>query len=200
MQQTSDGGYIVAVDTTAFGSGLTDLWVLKLDSVGNIQWQKTYGGISWDDAEYIQQTDDNGYIVCGDTFPFGAGDEDLWILKLDSSGNVQWQKTYGGIGKEGEARFIQQTSDGGYIVADGTMSYGAGGKDLWVLKLDSSGNIEWQKTYGGIGEEGEEGLSMQQTTDGGYIVANHTSSFGAGLADLWVLKLDSDGNIQWQKT
>jgi uncharacterized delta-60 repeat protein len=197
IQQTSDGGYIVAGETESFGAGNFDLWVLKLDSSGNIQWQKTYGGSDRDWAYSIQQTSDGGYIVAGETYSFGAGDSDFWVLKLDSSGNIQWQKTYGGTDYD-SANSIQQTSDGGYIVAGGTDSFGAGWGDFWVLKLDADGNIQWQKTYGGT--DGDRARSIQQTKDGGYIVAGHTYSFGAGYSDFWVLKLDANGNIQWQKT
>ena len=197
IQQTSDGGYIVAGYTNSFGAGGTDVWVLKLDANGNVQWQKTYGGSSDDYAYSIQQTSDGGYIVAGYTESFGAGYADVWVLKLDANGNVQWQKTYGGSGWD-EAYSIQRTLDGGYIVAGWTDSFGAGGTDAWVLKLDANGNVQWQKTYGGSRDDYAN--SIQQTSDGGYIVAGWTYSFGAGYADVWVLKLDANGNVQWQKT
>jgi len=140
IQQTSDGGYIVAGYTGSSGAGLADFWVLKLKSDGTVDWQKTYGGGGYDSASSIQQTSDGGYIVAGVTTSFGAGGYDFWVLKLDGSGNVQWQKTYGGTGND-YANSIQQTTDGGYIVAGVTTSFGAGG-DFWVLKLDSSGNVQ----------------------------------------------------------
>jgi hypothetical protein len=199
IQQTSDGGYIVAGNTKYFGAGGSDIWVLKLDQNGNIQWQKTYGGPDWDIASSIQQTSDGGYIVAGDTRSFGAGGWDIWVLKLDQNGNIQWQKTYGGRSDD-SASSIQQTSDGGYIVAGDTRSFGAGDLDIWVLKLDQNGNIQWQKTYGGPMDDYNSSPSIQQTSDGGYIVAGDTKSFGAGRWDIWVLKLDQNGNIQWQKT
>ena len=139
IQQTSDGGYIVA-GTTSFGAGINDIWILKLDQTGTVSWQKTYGGSGDDDAYSIQQTTDGGYIVAGSTSSFGAGNYDMWILKLDQTGTVSWQKTYGGSG--GDCAYsIQQTSDGGYIVAGYTTSFGAGNDDMWILKLDSNGNI-----------------------------------------------------------
>jgi len=196
IQQTSDGGYIVAGVTSSFGAG-GDAWVLKLDASGDVVWQKTYGGGYHDWANSIQQTSDGGYIVAGGTSSFGAGYDDVWVLKLNASGDVVWEKTYGG-GDNDFARSIQQTSDSGYIVAGGTWSFGAGLTDFWVLKLDASGDVVWQKTYGGGGED--EARSIQQTSDGGYIVAGRTSSFGAGLWDFWVLKLDASGQVLWQKT
>ena len=197
IQQTSDGGYIVAGYTSSFGAGSDDIWVLKLDSAGNVTWQKTYGGSSHDYANSIQQTNDGGYIIAGYTSSFGAGGADIWILKLDSSGNVTWQKTYGGSSYD-FAYSIQQTGDGGYIVAGYTNSSGVGGDDIWILKLDLSGNITWQRTYGG--SSSEVAHSIQQTSDGGYIIAGSTNSFGVAYTDFWVLKLDSSGNVTWQKT
>jgi hypothetical protein len=192
IQQTSDGGYIVAGYTQSFGAGFTDFWALKLDASGQVVWQKTYGGGNDEVANSIQQTSDGGYIVAGWTRSFGAGGPDLWALKLDASGQVVWQKTYGG-GNDEVANSIQQTSDGGYIVAGLS-----GSSDFWVLKLDASGQVLWQKTYGGGGLD--YAYSIQQTSDGGYIVAARTFSFGAGNWDVWALKLDASGQVLWQKT
>ncbi|MDI6733382.1 MAG: hypothetical protein QME16_05630, partial [Planctomycetota bacterium] len=163
---------------------------LKLTSTGSIDWQKTYGGTGSDSAQSIQQTSDGGYIVAGVTQSFGTGSADFWVLKLTSTGSIDWQKTYGGTGYD-RANSIQQTADGGYVVAGNTTSFGAGSNDFWVLKLNNDGTVAWQKTYGGTG--GETANSIRQTADGGYIVAGNTPSFGAGSADFWVLKLNPDG-------
>jgi uncharacterized delta-60 repeat protein len=174
-----------------------DFIVFRLSSDGSIEWNKTYGGIKDDYVYSIQQTSDGGYIVAGETSSFGAGQEDIWVLKLALDGTVEWQKTYGG-GSSDRAYSIQQTIDGGYIVAGSTTSFGAGLTDFIVLKLFSDGAVEWQKTYGG--SKNESARSIQQTVDGGYIVAGETGSFGTGEEDIWVLKLFSDGSIEWQKT
>jgi hypothetical protein len=197
FQITSDGGYIVAGGAYSFSAEDYDAWVLKLTSSGDIEWKNTYGGGSGDRALSIQQTEDGGYIVAGWTHSFGAGGSDLWILKLTSSGDIEWQRTYGGSTSD-NAYSVQQTSDGGYIVAGETESFGAGNDDIWVLKLSSTGTIDWQRTYGGSGDDW--GEYIRETSDGGYIVAGATESFGAGLADLWVLKLTSSGDIEWQRT
>ncbi len=116
-------------------------WIIKLDSYGSASWQKTFGGYGWEEALSIKQTTDGGYIVAGYSSAFGVGySDDFWILKLDTSGDPTWQKTYGSIGQD-RASFIQQTSDGGYIVAGHTNSFGAGNADSWILKLDSNGDI-----------------------------------------------------------
>ncbi len=191
--QTTDGGYIIVSESKSFGAGNYDIWVLKLNSDGTVNWQKTYGGSNDDLPQSIQQTTDGGYIMVGETKSFGAGNKDMWILKLNTDGTVNWQKTYGGT-LEDEAESVWQTSDGGYVVAGDTNSFGVGNKDLWILKLNTDGSVNWQKTYGGTLEDGG-AESVRQTSDGGYIVAGYTESFGVGGVDLWVLKIDSNGNI-----
>ncbi|MDD5224299.1 MAG: hypothetical protein PHE84_09925 [bacterium] len=197
IQQTSDGGYIVAGCTDGFNAIACDAWVLKLKPDGTVAWQKTYGGniynnggMTTDPSSEIKQTSDGGYILAGFTYPAPMN---LWVLKLNSDGTVAWQKTYNG----NYAHSIQQTSDGGYILAGETTSFGAGGTDFWVLKLNPDGTVAWQKTYGGTG--GDYPYSIQQTSDGGFVIAGHTTSFGAGGYDAWVLKLNPDGTVAWQK-
>ena len=199
IQETLDGGYIVAGETQSFGAGDWDLWILKLDAAGAIQWQKTYGGPGVDkcSADPIVQTTDGGYVVTGLTESFGAGGTDVWVLKLDENGVIQWQKTYGGGGNE-EAHAMRQTLDGGYVVAAFGNSFGLGQLDVWILKLDTNGAVQWQKAVGGDGTETV--WSVHQTSDGGCVVTGGTESFGAGQEDLWLLKLGQDGVVQWQKT
>jgi hypothetical protein len=199
--QSSDGGYVVAGWTKSFGAGYSDMYVVKLDSSGNVQWTKTIGGSKDDLALSIIQSSDGGYVVAGWTKSFGAGSLDMYVVKLDSSGNVQWTKTIGG----GSSLFavdyafsIIQSSDGGYVVAGKTLSFGAGGYDFYVVKLDSSGNVQWTKTIGG--SDWDEARSIIQSSDGGYVVAGYTYSFGADYSDIYVVKLDSWGNVQWTKT
>jgi len=199
IYQASDGGYVVTGYTASYGAGAIDVWLLKLGADGAVQWQKTYGGRAEDEAVGIQQTLDGGYIVAGETDSFGAGDWDVWLLKLGADGAVQWQKTYGGPRSETtSADPVQQTADGGYIVTGRTASFGAGGYDVWMLKLDENGTVQWQKTYGGPGDD--EAHAVRQTLNGGYVVAGYTASFGAGATDIWVIKLDGQGTILWQKT
>ena len=197
IKQTSDGGYIATGYTESFGAGNSDVWLLKLDGSGNVIWQKTYGGTGRDYTFDAQQTEDGGYLVTGMTNSFSAGDLDVWLLKLDGSGNVTWEKTYGGIGDDSAAS-VRQTEDGGYIVAGGTSSFGAGSSDFWLLKLDGSGNVTWEKAYGGTGYD--YAMSIKQSFDKGYIVAGYTSSFGVTNSGMWIIKVDENGVITWQKT
>jgi uncharacterized delta-60 repeat protein len=197
IEQTSDGGYIVAGETRSTSAGYADFWVLKLDSGGSVTWQKVYGGNSWDTACSVRQTSDGGYIVAGETDSFGVDSGDFWVLKLTSDGAVAWQKAYGG-GENDEAYSVHETSNGGYIVAGETASFGAGLYDAWVLGLSSDGSVIWQKTYGGGNYD--HAHSVQQTSDGGYIVSGCTRSFGQSYYDVWVLKLETTGWVTWQKT
>jgi hypothetical protein len=192
IQQTSDGGYIVAGETTSYGAVGVDALVFKLKSDGTIDWWISYGGAKDDRARSVQQTSDAGFIVAGETNSFGAGDLDIWVLKLNASGTVQCQKTYGGT-KDDAAYSVQQTSDGGYIVAGKTSSFGNIYGDIWVLKVNDNGDIDWQKTYGG--NDSNSANAVGQTADGGYVVAGETSDFGAGDADVCVLKLKNNGEI-----
>jgi len=197
VQQTSDGGYIVAGVTTSFGASNGDFFLVKTDANGNVIWAKTYGGTDNDLAYSVQQTSDGGYILAGWTLSFGAGSWDIFFIKTDANGNIQWTKTYGGTGED-LAYSVQQTSDGGYIVAGYTGSFGAGSSDFFLIKTDANGNLQWAKTYGGISHD--EAYSVQQTSDGGYIVAGRTWSFGAGNWDILLIKTDANGNIIWAKT
>lgn len=181
----------------------------------NIEWQKTFGGTGNEEAFEIKKTNDNGFIAVGTTTSNDGnvsgnhGMTDAWVTKFDNSGNLQWQKTLGGSNIDG-MRSVQQTTDGGYIAAgytnsaDGDITANQGLNDLWVVKLDNSGNIQWQKTFGGTKDD--TGNNIQQTNDGGYIVIGNAESTDGditenqGQSDLWFIKLDATGNMQWQKT
>jgi len=188
---TKDGGYIVAGVTSSFGNGRMDVYLIKIDKNGNKIWQKTYGGSDWDGANAITPTKDGGYIVAGVTFSFGNGGGDVYLIKIDKNGNKIWQKTYGGS-KDDEANAITPTKDGGYIVAGGTFSFGNGGEDVYLIKIDENGNKIWQKTYGG--SKDDEAYAITPTKDGGYIVAGGTESFGNGGWDVYLIKIDKNGN------
>ncbi len=197
MVQTIDGGFAMAGNTNSFGAGSNDFWLVKTDAAGNKQWNKTYGGNGSDLAVTVFQTSDGGFAIAGLTSSFGAGGMDAWLVKTDSAGNMQWNKTYGGTGAD-YAFSVVQTGDGGYAVSGPTASFGAGSMDVWLFKTDASGNMVWNKTYGGTGYEWMD--QMIKTADGGYAISGYTSSFGAGGTDVWLVKADASGNMQWNKT
>ncbi len=197
VRQTTDGGYIAAGCTSSSGAGGEDFWLLKVDSAGDLSWAQAYGGSSDDCAQSVRQTTDGGYIAAGYTSSSGAGSGDAWLLKVDSAGGLSWSQTYGGSSAD-YAYSVRQTADGGYVVAGNTSSSGAGGSDVWVLKLDASGNETWSKTYGASGDD--YAYSIQEITGTGYIVAGSTESYGAGGSDVWVLLLNELGNQVWTGT
>ena len=159
------------------------------------EWNKTYGGNNDDWAYFVQPTTDNDYIVVGLTRSFGAGNEDIWLIKVDKEGNEIWNKTYGG--SKGERGYCVQQINDGYIVVGYTMSFGAGGYDIWLIKVDKEGNEIWNKTYGG--KRNEYGGTIKEVNEG-YIILGQTYSFGAGKGDIWLIKVDKEGNEIWNKT
>lgn len=228
-KQTPDGGYIVIGATKSsdgdvlnFHTSLTanDIWVLKLNANGVIQWQKALGGYDDDIASDVQITTDGGYIIAGNSSSNdgdvtghhgAAGSPDAWIVKLDVNGNIEWEKSYGGTGAE-FARSIIQTADKGYIFA-GEANFNNGdvsgvhynnNYDCWIVKIDSAGTLQWQKCLGG--SNSERAYSIMQASTGGYIIGAVAESNNGDLTtnhggyDYWVIKSDSLGNIQWQKT
>jgi len=221
IERTNDGGYIIAGYTSSSQGDITlnhgqdDFWVVKIDAAGNIQWQKSLGGSSIDRAYAIHQTLDGGYIVAGNTLSHDGdvtGNKislDYWVIKLDNNGNIVWEKTYGGTKNE-YLYSLQVTPDGGYIAAgftesnDGDVTSNHGGRDIWIVKLNVAGTIQWQKSFGGSNDE--EAFSVQPSSDGGYIVAGYTLSndgdinFNHGGKDIWVIKLSSNGSLQWEKS
>jgi len=251
VQQTDDGGYIVTGSTMSFGAGDSDVYLIKTDANGDTLWTRTYGGVNRDDGNDVQQTQDGGYIITCETWSYGAGEEDVYLIKTDINGDALWTRTFGGFncdeglsvrqtsdggyiivggsnsyvsqpwhydvyliktdvegnalwmrtfgGDQGDIGYsIQQTPDEGYIIAGGTVSYGAGGFDVYLIKTDAVGDTLWTRAYGG--SNSEEGYSVQLTIDGGYIIAGYTYSYGAGNKDVYVIKTDALGDTVWTKT
>ncbi len=220
VQETSDGGYIAAGFTYSTNGdiignhGGTDMLVVKYNNIGTVEWKRTYGGTGIEWAYAIEVTSDGGYIAAGyaelnnGDVSGNHGGKDAWVVKLNSTGAIHWQKCLGGSGWD-EAWAIKVTTDGGYIVAgrsnstNGDVTGNHGGLDYWVVKLNSSGIIEWQKCLGGTGED--DAYAVRQTSDGGYIVTGETASNNGDVTgnhgdfDYWVVKLSTTGNLEWQK-
>jgi hypothetical protein len=197
IQETSEGGFIIAGLTQSFGAGGADVYLIKTDSLGDTIWTKTYGDIEWDESWSVYQTSDKGFIITGWTESFGAGSGDVYLIKTDSLGDTLWTRSYGGI--DGDAgKFVQETSVGGFIIAGWTQSFGAGGADVYLIKTDSQGDTLWTKTYGS--SDNDYANSIQETFNGGFIIIGWTFSFGAGSADVYLIKTDSIGDSLWTKT
>jgi uncharacterized delta-60 repeat protein len=227
VQQTDDGGYILAGESdsqdgdVSGNHGKWDGWVVKLKPNGELEWQKSFGDYDFDRANSIRQTSDGGFVFAGlvSSRSKKHSKRDMWVVKLKSNGSLEWEKRLGGSESE-EAQSIQETSDGGYIVAgnsdsnDGDVSGIHGGmilkgfvlypRDFWVVKLHADGAIAWQRILGG--SEHDFGRAVQQTVDGGYIVTGYTKSEegdiseNRGRDDFWVVKLKTDGTLDWQKS
>jgi hypothetical protein len=196
VQETPDGGYIMVGYTKSFSVAFGDVYLLKTDSAGDTLWTKTYGGIGEDWGVSVKQTPDDGYIIAGITWSFGAGGWDAYLLRTNAWGDTLWTKTYGGPESE-YALSIQETFDYGYIIAGWIEPFESGDVyDVYLVKIDSDGGLLWEKTFGT--EDLDYGHSVCVAPDGGYIVAGCTYSVGEG--DLYLVKTDSNGNTLWTKT
>lgn len=233
---TSDGGYLISGNSnsdisgnkTENSKGFDDYWILKLDSLGNIQWQKTIGGNANDDFPEVIETPDMGFIIAGLSYSgisgdksetqirlsiFDPGQPDYWVVKISSTGIIEWENTIGTIGAD-VAVSVLNAYNGGYIIggySDGNISFdktedSKGGNDIWVMKLDTTGAIVWQKTIGG--NDKDELRNMISTPDGGYLlsaisnsnISSDKTENSKGGDDFWLVKIDPQGNILWDKT
>jgi hypothetical protein len=221
VKQTKDGGFIIAgransIDGDVTGNhGSLDYWVVKLNNIGGLEWQRSLGGSGFDLGYSVSQTEDGGYIVVGESdsqdgdISTPLGTSDYWVVKLNFDGKIEWEKSLGGTNYD-RGNDIQQTREGGYIVfglsssINGDITGNHGSDDCWAVKLSSNGTLEWQKALGGSSDD--LGQSIRQTLDGGYILAGSTFSNNGdvvnndGGLDLWVVKLNEQGMLEWQKT
>ncbi|MBW8051180.1 MAG: T9SS type A sorting domain-containing protein [Cytophagales bacterium] len=199
VQEVVDGltgnplGYIIAGNTNGYGAGLNDLYLVRTDTNGNMLWTKTYGGANNEYGYAVQQTGDMGFIITGYTSSFGAGGKDVLLIKTDSIGDTLWTKTYGGSIGDEEGYAVKQTGDGGYIISGYTSSFGAGNDDIYLIKTDANGDTLWTRAYGG--GQSEYGYSVQLTNSGGYVVTGNSNSFGASSVDVYLLRIDSAGSM-----
>jgi hypothetical protein len=199
VQQTSDGGYIVTGGTTSFGAGSRDVYLVKTDSAGDTLWTRTYGGEYGDCGYWVQQTADHGYAITGFTSS-PVFMIDFYLIRTDSLGDTLWTRTYGGTGTD-FGLSGGQTCDGGYILAGSTFSFGPGVPDsdnVYLVRTDAQGDTLWTRSFGG--QSWDEGYSVEQTRDSGFIVAGLTQSFGAGAQDIYLIKTDALGDSEWIRT
>lgn len=190
----NSGGYILCGQSESYTTGAISAIAISIDSLGNLEWMQTYGGSDIDFGQSIDKTPDGGYIICGFTASFGAGGYDIYLVKTDSAGNQQWQKTFGGTGTE-YGYCVKTLPDSGFILCGSTTSFGAGGTDAMLIKTDASGNAVWTKYFGATGNDGV--YSLARTSDHGFVLAGYTFNFGAVSDNAWIIKTDSAGNQQW---
>jgi len=194
--QLPDNGYIISAVTSSFGSGSFDWWLIRTDVNGDTIWTRTFGGPGYDDCWSIVQNEDKGFAILGRVEPDISSFPDIWLIKTDSIGNIDWTQTYGGDESE-YGGSIDTTKDGGFILTGFTSSYGNGASDLWLVRTDYKGDTLWTKTFGGGNSEiGESGITIPE---GGYVLCGGSKSFGMGDWDIYIVKTDSSGNPVWSK-
>ena len=189
VQQTTDGGYIICGWTYSFGNVNGDVYLIKTDGNGTEQWHQTFSGTTFAYGASVQQTIDGGYIITG------RADSDVFLLKTDGNGQEQWNQTFGGTNYD-SGNSVQQTTDGGYIICGGTSSFGNGGSDVYLIKTDGNGQEQWNQTFGGL--DNESGVSVQQTSDGGYIIKKNIENWDT-IQSVFLIKTDDNGNLQWEE-
>ena len=199
VDTTSDGGFI-AVGHTWTNDFAGNIYVVRTDGNGTVIWSKEFGGATGlsDKGYSIRETSDGGFIVCGTTATYGSGSDDVYVLKISSVGSLSWSAVIGTAGANEAGREVQQTSDGGYIVAGYTDGSGTSFYDVYLIKLNATGTVQWKKTYGGSSYDFA--YTVEQTTDGGFVLGATTNSFGAGNWDAYLIKTDAAGILQWSKT
>jgi hypothetical protein len=199
VQQTTDGGYIIAGRTNSFGPGNYSVYLVKTNANGDTLWTKTFGGGNVDDAYSVQQTNDGGYVITGETRSSGAGDYDVYLIKTNENGVTQWTKTFGGTYFDWGSS-VQQTNDGGYIIAGTTDSFGPGDNNVYLIKTNTNGDTLWTKALGPVYPASSFGNSVQQTSDNGYVIAGRMKTGGGSIDRVYLIKTNPSGDTLWTKT
>jgi hypothetical protein len=195
--EVSTGGFAICGETQSYGSGGDDVWLIRTDVTGHHLWNQTYGGLDSDHGRSLIELSDGGFAIIGVTASFGAGFDDVWLIRTDSAGNHQWNQTYGGANMDSASSIIPVS--GGFVFGGGTTSsFGAGGEDFWLGHTDTAGNLLWNQTLGGT--EDDEGYSLKVLSDGGFILAGATASFGSSEGDMWLVRTNSTGHRLWDQT
>ena len=190
----SDGSYVFTGSTTTSGAGATDVYLGKVTTDGAMQWLKAFGGAGLDIGYSVALASDGGYLIAGSTTSFGAGGSDVYLLKTFSNGGLAWAATFGGAADD-EASSVTLCTDGGFVITGYTKSYGAGGKDIYLIKTGSDGSLSWTSVIGTAADE--EAYSVIQDQDGGYVMAGYTKGLGSGVEDAYIVKTDNAGTVSW---
>ena len=197
VRQTSDGGYIIAGYTFSFGAGYADLYLVKVDAQGNLEWSNAYGGAGWEYGYAVAQTTDGGYVAAGYTTSSGMGGRDVYLVRTDAQGELLWQQTYGGEGLD-VGKGLDVALDGGFIIAGYTESSGAGQNDILLVKTGADGDEQWMRTFGG--DQSETGMAVRALESGGYALVGSTGSFGVVSRDAYLVRTDDEGVEIWSRT
>ncbi len=198
VQECASGDFIIAGKTSSFGAGKEDVYLIRTNADGDTIWTKTYGGTSYDVGYSVQECASGGFIIAGKTQSFGAGYEDVYLIRTNADGDTIWTKTYGGTSYD-DGYSVQECASGGFIIAGGTLSFCAGyDDDVYLIRTNADGDTIWTKTYGGT--DWDRGYSVQECADGDFIIAGRTKSFGAGGEDVYLIRTDTGGDTLWTRT
>ncbi len=192
--ETTNQEYAILGNT---GSENKDIFLLKIDSYGNQIWIQSYGGSQYDEARHFQETFDGGFIISGVTKSYGYGEEDVWIIKTNSLGLIEWNVNFGDNQNDRGAQILQ-IEEGGFIIIGEKYNIDLENYDLWLLKINSQGELSWEKTLGSMGDD--KGYDIKKNRSGGYLLLGSTNSYGNGGSDIWLINTDSNGNELWSKT
>ncbi|MHA2210163.1 MAG: hypothetical protein ACXABV_13445 [Candidatus Thorarchaeota archaeon] len=195
--ETFDGGFVVAGSTNSYGSGNTSMWLIRTNSTGHPIWDNSYGGTKRDECYDLAECDDGGFIIAGETFSYGVGENDVILVRTDIFGNVTWLKTFGGAGED-RATSIVKCGAREYVISATTNSFGAGSYDMWLIRIDSLGELIWEKTFGG--PLVDEANSVTLCEDGGFLLVGMTQRPIADPGSVWIVRTDSGGNHIWNRT
>jgi hypothetical protein len=195
LLETDEGGFIVVGFTDSMGAGGMDIYLIRMDALGELIWERTYGGPQDEYGWSMTRTVDGGYVLGGQTESFGEGQEDGYLVKVDPKGDEIWSQTYGG-GLEDRLFSVDQGADNGYVLAGTTRSFGKGERDLFLVKTDNAGMLSWMQVFGG--KRDDVGHAVRQTADSGYIITGYTKSHGTANYDSWAVKTDIVGEIVWE--
>jgi hypothetical protein len=197
VKQTADSGYIITGYTNSLGAGGYDVYVVKTDSIGDSLWTRTFGGGDWDFGYEVVQTMDGGYAIAGETFSYGSGDNDMYLIRLDPLGDSLWTRTYGGA-EQDYARTLVETADTGFIVAGATYTFDVDSGDAFIIKTNSVGDTTWTANYGGTGTDLVN--DVIKTIDMGYACLGTTTSYNAKNEDMYLFRIGQLGVMSWFNT
>jgi hypothetical protein len=197
LVEVSTGGFACVGYTMSSGAGVQDVWLVRTAVDGSPQWSQPFGGTAGDWGRSVLEVGIGEFIILGDTNSYGAGSTDFYLLRICASGCLLWNKTHGGFDGD-SGRSVIEVTGGGFMLGGYTTSFGAGGYDMWVVRTDADGNHLWNQTYGSIG--GDFGMSVLEVSPSGFVIAGYTTSFGEGLGDIWLVRIDVNGNLLWSRT
>ena len=195
--ESPNEGYIIIGTTRSVSNDTADAYVIRTDAAGDTLWTKIYGGDLWDSGIAICPASDDGYVLAIASDSFDPGNYDIYLVKINDTGDILWTKTYGGPETD-YVHSLQATADGGYIILAHTLSFGEGSLDFYLVRVNQHGDTLWTKTYGGV--ESDWGSAVQHTADGGFILGGDTRSFGNGENDVYLIKTNTDGDTLWTRT